>query len=65
MTRNPQGASLPAEVVRGDFDDRGSRDSAVAGVDAVSLLDAPGTWIERHDLAMLDAVQSHGVGKVV
>ncbi|MEU5438484.1 hypothetical protein AB0G73_34785 [Streptomyces sp. NPDC020719] len=65
MTRNPQGASLPVEAVRGDFDDRGSRDSAVAGVDAVSLLDAPGTWIERHDLAMLDAVQSHGVGKVV
>ncbi|MFC1406938.1 MULTISPECIES: NAD(P)H-binding protein [Streptacidiphilus] len=65
MTRNPQGASLPAEVVRGDFDDRDSLDSAVAGVDAVFMLDAPGPWIERHDLAMLDAVQSHGVARAV
>jgi uncharacterized protein YbjT (DUF2867 family) len=65
MTRNPEGANLPAEVVRGDFDDRDSLDGAVAGADAVFLLDAPGPWIERHDLAMLDAVRSHGVGKVV
>ncbi|MBP2702245.1 NAD(P)H-binding protein [Microbispora sp. RL4-1S] len=65
MTRNPRGVSLPAEVVRGDFDDRESLDSAVAGVGAVFLLDAPGPWLERHDLAMLDAVRSHGVGKVV
>ncbi|MEU3528115.1 NAD(P)H-binding protein [Streptomyces sp. NPDC038707] len=65
MTRNPEGASLPAEVVRGDFDDRGSLDDAVAGADAVFLLDAPGPWIERHDLAMLDAVRSHGVARVV
>jgi uncharacterized protein YbjT (DUF2867 family) len=65
MTRNPEGANLPAEVVRGDFDDRDSLDGAVAGAAAVFLLDAPGPWIERHDLAMLDAVRSHGVGKVV
>lgn len=65
MTRNPEGASLPAEVVRGDFDDRASLDDAVAGADAVFLLDAPGPWIGRHDLAMLDAVRSHGVGRVV
>lgn len=65
MTRNPEGASLPAEVVRGDFDDRASLDGAVAGADTVFLLDAPGPWIERHDLAMLDAVRSHGVARVV
>jgi uncharacterized protein YbjT (DUF2867 family) len=65
MTRNPEGASLPAEVVRGDFDDRDSLDAAVAGADAVLLLDAPGPWIERHDLAMLDAVRAHGVERVV
>jgi len=65
MTRNPEGVSLPAEVVRGDFDDRDSLDGAVAGAGAVFLLDAPGPWIERHDLAMLDAVRSHAVGKVV
>ncbi|MFE2376733.1 NAD(P)H-binding protein [Streptomyces sp. NPDC059398] len=65
MTRKPEGAKLPAEVVRGDFDDRDSLDSAVAGADAVFLLDAPGPWIERHDLAVLDAVRAHGVGRVV
>lgn len=65
MTRNPDGRSLPAEVVRGDFDDPGSLDGAVAGCDAVFLLDAPGPWIERHDLAMLDAARSQGVGRVV
>ncbi|WP_327295179.1 MULTISPECIES: SDR family NAD(P)-dependent oxidoreductase [unclassified Streptomyces] len=71
MTRNPQGANLPAEaarpaeVVQGDFDNRDSLDAAVAGADVVFLLDAPGPWIERHDLAMLDAVRSHGVGRVV
>ncbi|WP_344572980.1 NAD(P)H-binding protein [Streptomyces lunalinharesii] len=65
MTRNPAGAHLRAQVVQGDFDDRDSLDSAVAGADAVFLLNAPGPWIERHDLAMLDAVRSHGVRKVV
>jgi uncharacterized protein YbjT (DUF2867 family) len=65
LTRNPGGVNLPAEVVGGDFDDRESLDAAVAGADAVFLLDAPGPWIQRHDLAMLDAVRSHGVGKVV
>lgn len=65
MTRNPEGANLPAEVVRGDFEDRGSLEGAVAGADAVFLLDAPGPWIERHDLAMLEAVRSGGVAKVV
>ncbi|MEU5088489.1 NAD(P)H-binding protein [Streptomyces sp. NPDC021356] len=65
MTRNPEGAHLPAEVVRGDFDDRDSLVDAVAGADAVLLLDAPGPWIERHDLAMLDVVRAHGVGKAV
>lgn len=65
MTRNPRGASLATEVVRGDFDDQDSLDSAVAGVGAVFLLDAPGPWIGRHDLAMLDAARSRGVEKVV
>ncbi|MBS2540200.1 SDR family NAD(P)-dependent oxidoreductase [Catenulispora sp. NF23] len=71
MTRKPEGANLSAkaaeaaEVVRGDFEDPDSLDAAVAGADAVFLLDAPGPWIERHDLAMLDAVRSHGIGKVV
>ncbi|GAA0236521.1 NAD(P)H-binding protein [Actinomadura nitritigenes] len=65
MTRNPQGSTLPAEVVQGDFDDRASLDGAVSGADAVFLLDAPGPWIERHDRAMLDAARSHGVGRVV
>lgn len=65
MTRCPERADLPAELVRGDFDDRDSLDLALTGVDAVFLLDALGPWTERHDLAMLDAVRSHGVGKVV
>ncbi len=65
MTRNPAGANSPAEVVRGDFDDRASLDAALAGADAVFLLNAPGPWIERHDLAMLDAVRARGVGRVV
>jgi uncharacterized protein YbjT (DUF2867 family) len=65
MTRDPDGANSPAEFVRGDFDDRASLDHAVAGADAVFLLNAPGPWIERHDLAMLEAVRAHGVGTVV
>lgn len=65
MTRNPEGANLPAEVIRADFDDRDSLDRAVTGADAVFLLNAPGPWIERHDLAMLDAAGANGVGKVV
>ncbi|MFI1753412.1 NAD(P)H-binding protein [Streptomyces sp. NPDC020571] len=65
MTRKPEGVSLPAEVIRGDFDDRDSLNNAVAGANAVFLLDAPGPWIERHDLAVLDAVRSHGIGRVV
>jgi uncharacterized protein YbjT (DUF2867 family) len=65
MTRDPDGANSPAEVVRGDFNDRDSLDRAVAGADAVFLLNAPGPWIEQHDLAMLDVVRAHGVGKVV
>jgi uncharacterized protein YbjT (DUF2867 family) len=65
MTRHPDRANLPAEVVRGDFDDRDSLDNALAGAGAVFLLDAPGPWIGRHDLAVLDAVRSHGVDRVV
>ncbi|WP_406347988.1 NAD(P)H-binding protein [Streptomyces sp. NBC_00144] len=68
MTRNPQGARLPAELVQAvqaDYGNRDSLDAAVAGADAVFLLNAPGPWIEQHDLAMLDAVRSHGVGRVV
>ncbi|NUP51975.1 MAG: NAD(P)H-binding protein [Catenulispora sp.] len=65
MSRNPAGANLAAETVRGDFDDPASLATAVAGADAVFLLDAPGPWIERHDLAMLDAIRSHDVGRVV
>lgn len=65
MARSPERTTLPAEVLRGDFDDRDSLHDAVAGADAVFLLDAPGPWIERHDLAMLDAVRAHAVEKVV
>jgi uncharacterized protein YbjT (DUF2867 family) len=49
MTRKPEGVSLPAEVVRGYFDDRDSLNDAVAGDNAVFLLDAPGQGVgHRH-----------------
>lgn len=65
MARDPRRVRLPVPVVRGDFDDRDSLDDALAGTGAVLLLSAPGPWIERHDLAMLDAMRSHGVSRVV
>ncbi|SDJ78132.1 NAD(P)H-binding protein [Nonomuraea jiangxiensis] len=67
MTRNPGKAPAMAgvELVRGDFDDPGSLAVAAAGAKALFLLDAPGPWMVRHDLAMLAAARAAGVRKVV
>lgn len=65
MTRNPAAADLPAEVVRGDFTDPASLDAAVKGADTVLLLTAPGPAVAAHDLALLRAVRTHDVARVV
>jgi len=67
MTRDPDGARMPAgvEVVRGDFTDSGSLESAVAGASAVFLLTAPGPDAANHDLAMIAAARAAGVRRVV
>lgn len=66
MTRKPtEAAGLAAEVVGGDFDEPASLGAAVAGVEAVFLLTAPGPAVAAHDLALLDAVRAHGVRRVV
>jgi uncharacterized protein YbjT (DUF2867 family) len=65
MTRDP--ARLPAgvEAVRADFDDPGSLTPAVAGVESVFLLTAPGASVPAHDLAMIEAADAAGVRKIV
>lgn len=68
MTRDV--ARLPSdeakvEVVRADFEAPETLRAAVAGVEAVFLLTAPGSWVPGHDLAMIDAVRAGGVRKVV
>jgi uncharacterized protein YbjT (DUF2867 family) len=67
MSRDP--GRLPAdsgiEPVRADYADPESLRRAVAGVDSVFLLTAPGASVREHDLAMIHAVRSSGVRKVV
>jgi uncharacterized protein YbjT (DUF2867 family) len=53
------------DIVHGDFEDPASLAQAVAEATTVFLLAAPGSWIARHDLAMLDAARAAGVRKVV
>jgi uncharacterized protein YbjT (DUF2867 family) len=64
MTRDP-GRLAGFEAVQGDFDEPESLRAAIAGVDSVFLLTAPGEWVPRHDLAMIDAARGGGVRKVV
>lgn len=69
MTRDP--TRLPSvetnvEVVRANFDAPETLRAAVAGVEGVFLLTAPGASVPEHDLAMIDAVaRVGGVRKVV
>jgi uncharacterized protein YbjT (DUF2867 family) len=68
MTRDP--ARLPSvetnvEVVRADFEAPETLRDAVAGVDGVFLLTAPGASVPEHDLAMINAARVGKVRKVV
>ncbi|MCM3921228.1 NAD(P)H-binding protein [Frankia sp. AiPs1] len=71
MTREPARLRLPADalidVVQADFDRADSLHRAVAGVDSVFLLTAPGAAgsVAEHDLAMIRAARAGGVRKVV
>jgi uncharacterized protein YbjT (DUF2867 family) len=67
MTRARPGRTTPpgVEVVRADFEDLASLRRAVTGVRAVFLLTAPATPTPDHDLALLTAARSAGVGAVV
>ena len=68
MTRDP--ARLPTvetdvEVVGADFGKPEMLRDAVAGVEAIFLLTAPGAWVPEHDLAMIKAARAGKVRKVV
>ena len=69
MTRDPARLRLPGgdgvDAVRADFENPDSLRRALDGVDSVFLLTAPGAWVPEHDLAMIHAVRSSGVRKVV
>ncbi len=71
MTREPARLRLPEgaliDVVQADFERADSLASAVAGVDSVFLLTAPGAGgsVAEHDLAMIQAARASGVRKVV
>lgn len=67
MMRDRPGREVPPglDVVRGNFDDPGSLRRAVSGVRAVFLLTAPAVPSADHDLALLAAARSAGVGSVV
>jgi uncharacterized protein YbjT (DUF2867 family) len=60
MTRKPREG-----FVSGDFEDPDSLRRAIAGVDAVFLLTAPGPWIPAHDRALVAAAVLGGVRKIV
>ncbi|MFC0434808.1 NAD(P)H-binding protein [Kutzneria buriramensis] len=64
MTRDPDRIA-GFDAVQGDFDDSTSLRAAIAGVDSVFLLTAPGERVPGHDLAMIDAARTGGVRKVV
>jgi uncharacterized protein YbjT (DUF2867 family) len=65
MSRDPDRVPAGFDVVRGDFEDAASLRDAVAGIDAVFLLSAPGPQIADHDQALLTAAAEAGVRKVV
>jgi uncharacterized protein YbjT (DUF2867 family) len=68
MTREVSRAGwLPAgvELVRGDFEDRGSLREAVRGVDRVFLLSAPWPSLPSHDLALIEAAEEASVRHIV
>jgi uncharacterized protein YbjT (DUF2867 family) len=60
MTRKSQ-----EPFVQGDFEDPDSLRKAIAGVDAVFLLTAPGAWVPAHDRALVAAAVDAGVQKIV
>ncbi|GAA2440611.1 hypothetical protein GCM10010191_65640 [Actinomadura vinacea] len=53
------------EVAGADFEAPETLRDAVAGVEGVFLLTAPGAWVPEHDLAMISAARVGGVRKVV
>lgn len=68
MTRDPARLSsfeTGVEVVRADFEAPETLSDAVAGVEGVFLLTAPGAWVPEHDLAMIKAARVCKVRKVV
>ncbi|GAA3109072.1 NAD(P)H-binding protein [Kribbella aluminosa] len=60
MTRKPH-----ESFVQGDFDDPDSLRKAIAGVDTVFVLTAPGPWVPAHDRALVEAAVDGGVQKIV
>ncbi|HEY0693092.1 MAG TPA: NAD(P)H-binding protein [Kribbella sp.] len=69
MTRDPARLRLPAvadiDTVQADFAHPDSLRPAVAGVESVFLLTAPGASVPEHDLAMIQAARASAVRKVV
>ncbi|MEV5612371.1 SDR family oxidoreductase [Streptomyces sp. NPDC052225] len=68
MTRDPARAAFGpgTDVVRGDYDDPASLTAALTGVDAVFLVNTPGTAAPGvHDRALLAAAEAAGVRRVV
>lgn len=68
MTRDPvrlSSVEADVEVVRADFEAPETLRDAVAGVEGVFLLTAPGAWVPEHDLAMINAARVGRVRKVV
>lgn len=69
MTRRPDGLRLPQlEVVRGDFDDPGSLDDALRGVESVFMMSAQAIGAEAHpthDLALANACRRARVRTIV
>ncbi len=68
MTRDPARLSsvkTDVEVVGADFEAPETLRPAVAGVEGVFLLTAPGASVPEHDLAMINAARVGGVRRVV
>ncbi|MGX1668700.1 NAD(P)H-binding protein [Streptomyces sp. NPDC055400] len=69
LTRDPARAAFGSatEVVRGDLDDPGTLDAAVAGATAVFMVTLPGSGSGpgAQDKALLDAARAAGVRRVV
>jgi uncharacterized protein YbjT (DUF2867 family) len=69
MTREPERAESrlgkDVDIVNGDFADPSSLAKALDGVDTLFLLTAPGPTVAMHDTAMLAAVKTSRVEKIV